>query len=129
LSILPGLVRYDEVEAGAINHAIRFTAHTTQRAFVWPARHFASSNRDANAPAMGQRFRLKSDVDIAGYPTQVKVILQAMKAYGLILADNGSPWYISGAPDSPMERRYAGPRVQKSARLQLRSGRHGRAGG
>lgn len=100
LPILPGLVRYEEVEAGAINHALRFTARTTQRAFEWPARHFASNNRDPNVPAMGQRFRLKADVDTSSYPSEVQVILRAMKTYGLILADNGSPWYVTGVPDA-----------------------------
>ena len=99
LPILPGLVRYDEVAAGEIRHAIRFTASQTQRACVWPARHFASSSTDPVRPPMGQRFRLKSSVDISGYPAEVQVIFTAMQRYGLILADNGSNWYISGAPD------------------------------
>ena len=99
LPILPGLVRYDEVAAGAINHAIRFTVPQTQRAYVWPARHFASSQTDTNYPPMGLRLRLKASFDISGYPPQIQVILQAMKTYGLILADNGSAWYISGVPD------------------------------
>ena len=99
LPILPGLVAYDEVASGEIRHAIRFTAPTTRRAYVWPARHFASSTNDADYPPMGQRFRLKSDWDISGYSADVQVILKAFKTYGIILADNGSPWYISGAPD------------------------------
>ena len=99
LPIYPGLVRYDEVAAGVIDHAIRFTAPATQKAYVWPARHHASSITDPSFPPMGQRFRLKADVDISGYPEHVRVILQAFKDYGLILADNGAPWYISGAPD------------------------------
>ena len=99
LPIYPGLVTYDEVASGRITHAIRFTAPETQMAYLWPARHFASSSTDPNLPPMGLRVRLKASVDISGYPTQIRVILQAMKDYGLILADNGSPWYISGAPD------------------------------
>lgn len=99
LPIFPGLVRYDEVEAGSINHAIRFTAAQTQRAYVWPARHFASSITDINVPPMGQRFRLKASFNISTFHPDVQVILQAMKTYGIILADNGSDWFISGAPD------------------------------
>jgi hypothetical protein len=100
LPILPGLVRYDEVKAGAINHAIRFTAQHTRRAYIWPARHFASSLTDPIYPPMGQRFRLKATFPIMGYDEDVQVILKAFKTYGLILADNGSNWYISGAPDA-----------------------------
>ena len=99
LPIYPGLVRYDEVASGRISHAIRFTAPTTQRAYVWPARHFASSSTNADLPPMGQRFRLKASFDVSGFPVEVQVILIAMKEYGIILADNGAPWYISGAPD------------------------------
>lgn len=99
LPIYPGLVRYDEVASGVIRHAIRFTAPRTQRAYIWPARHLASNNTDPNLPPMGLRVRLKANVDISGYPQQVRVILQALKDYGMFLADNGSPWYISGAPD------------------------------
>ncbi len=99
LPILPGLVRYDEVASGFITHALRFTAQRTQRKYIWPARHYASSITDPNVPPMGQRFRLKSSFDISSYPAQVQVILKAFKTYGIILADNGSNWYISGAPD------------------------------
>jgi hypothetical protein len=99
LAILPGLVRYEEVAAGEIRHAIRFTASLTQRAFVWPARHQASWSTDPARPPMGQRFRLKAAFDVTPFPPQVRVILQAMKTYGIILADNGSNWYVSGAPD------------------------------
>ncbi|MCB2187941.1 MAG: hypothetical protein KQJ78_16095 [Deltaproteobacteria bacterium] len=99
LPILPGLVRYDEVAAGAINHALRFTAPQTQRAYVWPARHYASSLTGAQYPPMGQRFRLRADFDISGYGPQAQVIMQALKTYGMLLADNGSAWYLSGAPD------------------------------
>ena len=99
LPIFPGLVRYDEVAAGAIQHALRFTAQRTQRAYVWPARHYASSVTDTAVPPMGTRFRLKASVNIGGLSPQAQVIAQAMKTYGLILADNGSPWFVSGAPD------------------------------
>ncbi|RMF31681.1 MAG: hypothetical protein D6759_09670 [Chloroflexi bacterium] len=99
LPIFPGLVRYDEVAGGAIHHALRFTAPQTQRAYVWPARHFASSLTDARYPPMGIRFRLKADYDISGFSPDAQVILQALKTYGMILADNGSPWFLSGVPD------------------------------
>ena len=98
LPILPGLVRYDEVAAGAINHAIRFTANQTQDTFVWPARHQAG-DADTSLPPMGERFRLKANYDISHFDPKVQIILQAIKTYGMILADNGSAWYISGAPD------------------------------
>lgn len=99
LPILPGLARYDEVAAGAIEHALRFTAPNTRRGYIYPARHFASSSTDPSLPPMGLRVRLKASVDIRGFPPQARVILEALKRYGMILADNGSPWYISGAPD------------------------------
>jgi hypothetical protein len=99
LPILPGLVRYDEVAAGRIDHALRFTAPETRRAYVWPARHFASYLTGPEYPPMGQRFRLKADFDISGFAPEVQVILTALKEYGMMLADNGSAWYISGAPD------------------------------
>lgn len=99
LPILPGLVRYDEVASGEITHAIRFTVPQTRRAYVWPARHYASNRTGAEYPPMGQRFRLKADYDIGGFSPEVQVILRAMKKYGIILADNGSAWYLSGAPD------------------------------
>lgn len=99
LPILPGLVRYEEVATGRIDHALRFTAPQTRQAYVWPARHFASRITSPGVPAMGQRFRLKADVDISDFSTEVQIILRAMQRYGIILADNGSPWFISGAPD------------------------------
>lgn len=99
LPILPGLVRYDEVAAGEIRHALRFTAPQTQRAYVWPARHYASSHTEVNYPPMGQRFRLKANFDITRFSRDTQVILRALKKYGMILADNGSAWYLSGAPD------------------------------
>jgi hypothetical protein len=99
LPILPGLVRYEEVAAGEIKHAVRFTAPQTRRGYVWPARHFASSLTGTRYPPMGQRFRLKASFDLSGFSPQIQVILKAFKKYGLVLADNGSSWYISGAPD------------------------------
>ena len=99
LPIMPGLVRYDEVAAGRIDHAIRFTVPRTRNAFVWPARHAASDSSDASLPAMGQRFRLKASVDVSGLPAQARVVAQALKTYGAILADNGSAWYLSGTQD------------------------------
>ena len=99
LPVLPGLVRYDEVASGEIRHAIRFTAPQTRKAHEWPARHDASNLIGSGYPAMGQRFRLKGDFDISGFPSEVQVILKALKKYGMILADNGSSWYLSGAPD------------------------------
>src|SRR5262245_20736259 len=100
LPIFPGLVRYDEVfEQQEINHAIRFTASITRRAYVAPASHWASSNTSVNRPQMGMKVRLKASFDISGFSPRIQVILRAMKKYGMIVADNGSNWYISGAPD------------------------------
>ncbi len=99
LPIVPGLVTYEEMASGEIKHAIRFTAPQTKREFVWPARHYASSLTGTQYPRMGERFRLKASFDISTYPADVQVILRAMKKYGIILADNGSAWYISGKPD------------------------------
>jgi hypothetical protein len=100
LPILPGLVRYDEVvEQGAIQHALRFTTSRTRRAYVSPARHYASRLTDANLPPMGMRVRLRSSFDIGPFPPSVQVILTALKTYGMFVADNGSDWYVSGAPD------------------------------
>lgn len=98
LPILPGLVRYDEVAAGHIRHAIRFTAELTRDRHVWPARHDAGSS-DASYPPMGARFRLSADFDLTGFSAKAKVVLRAMRRYGLILADNGSDWYFQGARD------------------------------
>jgi hypothetical protein len=99
LPILPGLARYDEVRRGEIRHALRFTVQRTRRAFVHPARHYASDLTDPDLPAMGQRFRLKASVDLSDMPRQARVIATALKRYGMLVADNGSNWYISGAPD------------------------------
>lgn len=99
LPIFPGLARYDEVARGVINHALRFTAARTRRQYVYPARHYASSSDDPALPPMGLRVRLKASVDISVFPKQARVVLQGLKTYGMILADNGSNWYISGAPN------------------------------
>ena len=99
LPILPGLVRYEEVLSGTIDHAIRFTASDTN-GYIWPARHLTSNNPSTPyIPPMGARFRLKASFNVSGYPAHMQVILNAMKTYGIILADNGSDWYVSGAPD------------------------------
>jgi hypothetical protein len=98
LPIYPGLVRYEEVAAGVINHALRFTAPQTQHGYVAPGSHFASSSYDPARPPMGARFRLKASFNISGYSTSMQVILTALKKYGMFLADNGSSWYLSGSP-------------------------------
>jgi hypothetical protein len=100
LPILPGLARYDELRGGGIDHALRFTAARTRRAFVYPARHFASDANDPDLPAMGQRLRLRAGFDISGFPPQSRAVLAALKRYGMILADNGSSWFLGGAPSS-----------------------------
>ena len=100
LPIFPGLVRYDEVMGQrAIKHAIRFTCVHSRRAYVYPARHFASRSTSPDLPPMGMRVRLKASFNVAGFPPEAQVILNALKKYGMILADNGSNWFISGAPD------------------------------
>jgi len=99
LPILPGLARYDEVAAGEIKHALRFTVAQTQSGYIHPATHFASSSNDTGLPPMGLRLRLKASYDISSYTGQARVILTALKKYGMIVADNGSSWYITGAPD------------------------------
>jgi hypothetical protein len=99
LPILPGLARYDEVARGRITHALRFTVRRTRNAFVFPARHFASELTDPDLPAMGQRFRLKARVRIDNLPRQARIVATALKRYGMIVADNGSNWFVSGAPD------------------------------
>lgn len=99
LPILPGLARYDEVAKGSIDHALRFTARRTRRAYVYPARHFASDDSDRSLPPMGLRVRLKAGTSLAGLGPQARVVARALKRYGALLADNGSPWYFSGAPD------------------------------
>jgi hypothetical protein len=102
LPILPGLVRYDEIARGVIDHAIRMTVDVSRRSYIWPARHQAGSTTSLDAPPMGQRYRLKSTFSDAGYPAAAKVVIAALKKYGAIVADNGSDWYIGGAPDDRM---------------------------
>lgn len=99
LAMFPGLARWDEVARGKIDHALRFTAPETRRAYVYPARHYASDSNDPSLPPMGLRVRLKASVNIASFPKQARVVLRALQRYGMILADNGSPWYVSGAPN------------------------------
>ena len=101
LPIFPGLVRYDEVvQRGEIRHALRFTVVRSRRAYVYPARHWASSDTSASRPPMGMRVRLKASYDISGFPPSARVILRALQTYGMIVADNGGDWFISGAPDA-----------------------------
>jgi hypothetical protein len=99
LPILPGLARHDEVRRGVIDHALRFTVQRTRRAYVFPARHYASNSNDPSLPPMGLRLRLKASFDVSGYPRQARIVLVALKRYGMLVADNGSSWYITGAPD------------------------------
>ena len=99
LPIFPGLTRFDEVAAGRIDHALRFTVSRTQRAYILPATHVASSSTNTDDPPMGLRFRLKASYDITSLTGQARVIAVALKRYGMIVADNGSNWYISGATD------------------------------
>lgn len=98
LPIFPGLARYDEARRGVIDHALRFTAQRTRRAYLWPARHYASSSNDPSLPPMGLRVRLKASFDVRPFPRQARIVLLALKRYGMLLADNGANWYISGAP-------------------------------
>ncbi|MCU1453815.1 MAG: hypothetical protein JWN46_1961 [Acidimicrobiales bacterium] len=100
LPIMPGLVTYDEVHSGVVQHAIRITVPVSRKSYVWPARHQAGSTTNPDAPAMGQRFRLKRTVDPLGFPASVRPIVAALQTYGGIVADNGSAWYLSGAPDA-----------------------------
>jgi hypothetical protein len=100
LPIFPGLVRYDEImEQHAIEHALRFTCPRTRKAYLSPARHYASSDTSSMLPPMGMRVRLKADFDTTSFPPPVRVILRSMMRYGMLLADNGSGWFVSGAPD------------------------------
>jgi hypothetical protein len=99
LPIFPGLARYDEVARGVIDHALRFTVERTRRAYISPARHYASDSTDPDLPPMGLRVRLKASFDVSGFPRQARVVLVALKRYGMLVADNGSSWYVSGAPD------------------------------
>ena len=98
LPILPLLARYQEVRRGRIDHALRMTVRRSRRAYVHPARHFASSDSDASLPRMGERLRLKRSVVLSGLPRQARVVARAMKEYGVIVADNGSDWFVTGSP-------------------------------
>jgi len=98
LPIFPGLVRWDEVNRGQIDHALRFTVERTRRAYIYPARHYSSDSNDASLPPMGLRVRLEADYPIDSFPRQARIVLAALKRYGMIVADNGTDWYISGAP-------------------------------
>jgi hypothetical protein len=98
LPILPGLARYEDVARGRIDHALRVTVSETRRAYVWPARHYASDRTEPSLPPMGLRLRLKKDFPLAGFPRQARVVLRALKEYGMVIADNGSDWFVSGAP-------------------------------
>jgi hypothetical protein len=99
LPIMPGLVRYDEIVAGEVTHALRVVATYTQRAYVWPARHYASSITDPSYPPMGTRLRLRANFDVTPYPRELQVILRGLKKYGMIIADNGLSWFFGGEPD------------------------------
>ena len=99
LPILPGLARYDEVARGRIDHALRFTVRRSRRAYLYPARHFASDETDPDLPPMGLRVRLKAGYATAGFPRQARIVLEALKRYGMLVADNGADWYVTGAPD------------------------------
>ena len=117
LPILPGLARYSDVRKGSIDHALRVTVSRTRRAFIYPARHFASNLRSRDLPAMGQRFRLKRNYDISEFPRQARIVLRALKRYGMIVADNGSDWFISGAP----HRRWNNDALHSLGRVEGRS--------
>jgi hypothetical protein len=103
LPIFPAVVRYDECRRGLVEHAMRFTVRRTRRAYVLPATHWASSNLDASLPRMGERFRLRKDFDVSGFPPHVQAILKGLKKHGMFMADNGSDWYMSIAPDRRLE--------------------------
>ncbi|MEI8082364.1 MAG: hypothetical protein WCI74_11020, partial [Actinomycetes bacterium] len=100
LPVLPGLLRWDEIVAGRVDHAIRFTLPQTADSYLWPARHRAGSTDDPAVPPMGARFRLSASFDTSGFSRSARVILDAMKRYGLVLADNGSAWYFQGTSDT-----------------------------
>jgi hypothetical protein len=100
LPMLPGLVRYDELKSGVIRHALRFTVETTFRGYIHPATHISTDDDDPNLPPMGLRLRLRADYDISQFTGDARIILEAMRTYGLIVADNGANWFISGAKDA-----------------------------
>ena len=115
LPILPGLARYDEVKKGSIDHALRFTVSETRNKYVYPARHAASDESDPNLPPMGARFRLKKSFDTSRFGPQTRIVLEALKRYGMLLADNGSNWFISGHPGQGLEQRRP-PRASATSR-------------
>jgi hypothetical protein len=100
LPIFPAIIRFDEVERGEVEHAMRFTVRRTRRAYVAPATHFASRLNDDNLPRMGERFRLRADFDISGFSPHVQAILKGLKKHGMLVADNGGDWRLSVAPDA-----------------------------
>ena len=100
LPILPGLVRWSEVKRGEIDHALRFTVERSRRAYIYPARHFASNLTSRALPPMGLRLRLRSDYPVRSFPRQARIVLVALKQYGMIVADNGSSWYVQGEPNA-----------------------------
>jgi hypothetical protein len=100
LPVFPAVARYDELKRGMVEHALRVTVVKTRRAYIYPARHFASQLTDENLPRMGERIRLKKDVDISGFSPELQAILKGLKKYGMFVADNGLDWTISVAPDS-----------------------------
>ena len=120
LPILPGLAREGEVAGGVISHALRMTVPVSAMSYLWPARHEAGS--PAGIVPMGLRLRLKASVDLSSFPASDQVILQALKTYGAIVADNGSPWYLSGVPSAAVEQRHAPP-AHADQGLRLRGGR------
>jgi hypothetical protein len=103
LPIFPSVVRYDECRRGMVGHAMRFTVKKTRRAYVYPATHFASRNTDPNLPRMGERFRLRRDYDVSGFPPHVRAVLLGLKKYGMFVADNGGDWLMSIAPDRRLQ--------------------------
>ncbi|MGA3018441.1 MAG: hypothetical protein ABSF62_15075 [Bryobacteraceae bacterium] len=114
LPIFPGLARYAELEGGHIAHALRFTTPRTRRAFTWPARRYAASTTDASLPPMGQRFRLRGSFDLQPFGMETRVFLTALQEYGMMLSDNGGPWFITGAPDS----RWSSTLIRELRRIQ-----------
>ncbi len=103
LPIFPSVVRYDEVERGMVDHAMRFTIRNSRRAYVYPATHQASSKTDVNLPRMGERFRLRQDFEISGFSPHARAILKGLKKYGMFVADNGGDWRLSVAPDGRIQ--------------------------
>ena len=123
LPIFPAIIRFDEVERGMVEHAMRFTVRNTRRAYVYPATHFASSKTDPNLPRMGERFRLRADFDISGYSPHTQAILKGLKKYGMFVADNGGDWRLSVAPDQRIKgldelRRLKGSDFEVVERIQ-----------